>query len=460
MFLESKHTFQDFLNIPQQERHHILLAAIKNSHAYHFTHNLAYRNAVTAKGVGPKVNDRDLTRILRPTSQVFKSYIDTLGTAFPNHKPKEFYEWLRNNLSITLPDFETLPTKQKYRNLEEFLSFLEGCLSADGIEFGTSSGTTGRATIMIHTQLAAEKAAEAYQEAVYSQWGTFNQHHFIFVMPSETRIVMARIARTATARLGLDTQASFTIPFSATPDQVRVRSGQLFEPGFKGYMEQRIMHPFMIWMNENYVKTKYVDLTIQILEDHSRTNGDLLLFGGYVQMHHIYQGLLERGYSPGNKCLPVGNQSIIGTGGGLKEQYPFTPSQIIQDLKSVLCLENGNPVPHRDVYGMAEANWAAAQCEEGNYHLPAWILAVIINQEDQIVDSPQATGLLAFYDPLTDLGLYPHFYKTADRVTLNNGVMNFRKDLNCPCGHSTAYLLNNSISRQDRLDEAGCAGQI
>ena len=109
---------------------------------------------------------------------------------------------------------------------------------------------------------------------------------------------------------------------------------------------------------------------------------------------------------------------------------------------------------------MAEANWAAAQCQEGNYHIPPWVYAVIMNDDDLIEESSQATGLLAFYDPLTDLGLYPNFYKTADRMTLINGGSHFQETLVCPCGIQTAYILKDSIARQDRLDEAGCAGQI
>jgi hypothetical protein len=437
-----------------------LLSAILNTHTYHFSRNDAYRKSVLAKGLGEQIDKDDIVRLLRPTSQVFKSYIDIMGTSFPHHKPDKFIEWLEGNLSIPLPDDKTINLKDRYPSLEALLSIIEIAYSDLGLEIGTSSGTTGRATIMVHDNHSAEKAAEAYQHAVYSLWGTFNQHQFIFVMPSETRIVMARIARTATARLGMDAQAHFMIPFSATPDQVRIRSGRLFEPGFKGLIEQKFLYPFMEWMNENYVKSKYVNLTIDQLENFSQTNQNILFFGGFVQLHHIYQGLQKRGFDPQGDKLSFGNQSIIGTGGGMKEQYPYTPSQIIQELQSVLELENGNPMPHRDVYGMAEANWAAAQCQEGNYHIPPWVYAVIIDEEDQIVESSQATGLLAFYDPFTDMGLYPHFYKTADRVTLINGGNDIQPENNCPCGHSTSYLLKDSITRQDRLDEAGCAGQI
>jgi len=454
------HKFQDFNTLPPQERSNALLSAIISTHSYHFERNAAYRNQVSAKGIKETITEKDLSRILRPTAQVFKSYIDILGTSFPHHQPKAFIEWLEGNLSIPLLKNKSIGLKKQYPSLETFLVSIEDLYSDHGLEIGTSSGTTGRATIMVHDNHSADKAAEAYQLAVYSLWGTFNQHHFIFVMPSETRIVMARIARTATARLGIDSQAHFTIPFAATPDQVRIRSGRLFEPGIKGWIEQKLLHPFMVWMNENYVKAKYVNLTIEQLEKFSKGGEEVLLFGGYIQLHHIFLGLKERGYHSDEKTLSLGSQSIIGTGGGMKEEYPYSPPQIIQDLQSVLRLKNGTPMPHRDVYGMAEANWAAAQCQEGNYHIPPWVYAVIINEDDMIEESPQATGLLAFYDPLTDMGLYPNFYKTADRVTLINGGKYFQERLTCPCGIQTAYILKGSISRQDRLDEAGCAGQI
>jgi len=452
--------FQEFYTLPPQKRSNILLDAIISTHAYHFERNQAYRNSVSAKGIGERITENDLARILRPTSQVFKSYIDLMGTSFPHHKPQEFIEWLDANLSIPLPQNKIGGLKKRYPSLEVFLASIEDHYSDHGLEIGTSSGTTGRATIMVHDGRSADRAAEAYQRAVYSLWGTFNQHHFIFVMPSETRIVMARIARTATARLGIDSQAHFTIPFAATPDQVRIRSGRLFEPGIKGWIEHNILHPFMVWMNENYVKSKYVSLTIEQLEKLSKTGKEVLLFGGFVQLHHIYLGLKERGYHLNQRVLSLGSHSIIGTGGGMKEEYPFTPAQIVEDLQSVLRLTDGTPMPHRDVYGMAEANWAAAQCQEGNYHIPPWVYAVIINEDDMIEERSEATGLLAFYDPLTDLGLYPHFYKTADHMTLINGGKFFQESLNCPCGIRTAYILKGTIARQDRLDEAGCAGQI
>lgn len=455
-----KYSLEDFFDIPPRQRLNILLTRIKQSHNYHYSRNSAYRRAVQAKGVHESITEDDLVRILRPTSQVFKSYIDILGTPFPHHQPESFIRWLGDNFSIELPPERLSHFKEKYSTLEDFLSAIESVYSDLGFEIGTSSGTSGRATIIVHDKKSADNAVEAYQLAVYRMWGTIDQHHFIFVMPRDTRIVMARVARMATTRLGLDTRTHFTIPFSATPDQVRVRTGRVFEEGIKGWFEMRVLHPFMNWMNENYVKSKYVNQTISLLEQMAQTRENLLLFGGWIQLHHIYLGLLERGYEKDTKPLVLGPESMIGTGGGVKEAYPLSPDQIRQDLQSIIRIGDDKPITHRDVYGTAEANWTAAQCEQGNYHLPPWLYAVVIDEDDIIVESSDAVGLMAYFDPLTEGGLFPNFFKTADRVHLVNGGRMYQEENTCPCGYQTAYLKRDSIMRQDRLDEAGCAGQL
>jgi len=68
--------------------------------------------------------------------------------------------------------------------------------------------------------------------------------------------------------------------------------------------------------------------------------------------------------------------------------------------------------------------------------------------------------LLAFFDPLAGGRLFPNFFKTADRVRLVNGGTWHDPQLDCPCGYQTTYISRDSIVRQDRLDEAGCAAQL
>jgi hypothetical protein len=156
--------------------------------------------------------------------------------------------------------------------------------------------------------------------------------------------------------------------------------------------------------------------------------------------------------------LPLG--SLVGTGGGLKQQYPHTPAQIQQDLEAVLSLEGGRPIPIRDVMGMAEANWAAPQCEEGNYHLPPWVYAVALNDDDEILEGSDVIGLLSFFDPLGGGTLFPSFFKTTDQVRLVNGGTSYHSAMRCRCGRDTPYMVQDTIQRVDLLEEAGCAGQL
>jgi hypothetical protein len=109
---------------------------------------------------------------------------------------------------------------------------------------------------------------------------------------------------------------------------------------------------------------------------------------------------------------------------------------------------------------MAEGNWAAMQCHQENYHIPPWIYAVAIDDDNQFQIQSDASGLLAFFDPYGGGNLFPAFFKTTDRVRLVNGMGTYDAALTCPCGEQGTYIARDSIQRVDLLDEAGCAAQI
>ncbi len=458
--MQDKNQLIDFFDMSISQRRDILLKAIFKTHSWHYSRNQTYRIAVETKGIGLSITEADLSRVLRPTAQVFKSYIDILNNPFPENNPNDFLEWLASNLSIELPLNQIESFKSHYSTLESFLTDIEKIFSNLGFVIGTSSGTSGKATIMVRDAESAQKSIEAYKLAVYRLWGTKDDHQIVFIMPKQTRIVMAWVARLATERLGMANQSHFAIPFAATPDQVRIRSGQLFKGGMKGFLEQHILHPFMAWMNDNRVKDIYVNRTISLLEEFAASRVAVLLFGGWVQLDDVFQGLLQRGYGRNGKSLILNPESMIGTGGGIKEFYPLSPTQIREHLASVLIGPDHQPIPHRDVYGMAEANWAAAQCELGNYHIPPWVFSVVLDENDEIIPQSDATGLFAFFDPFAGSHLFPNFFKTADRLRLINSSILHNPSLDCHCGYQTSYITNGSIIRQDRLGEAGCAGQI
>jgi len=74
---------EDFWELSVEDRSNVLEQAIFKVHAWHFTRNRAYRHTLEARGVGGTITSSDLPNILRPTAQTFKSYIDILGTPFP-----------------------------------------------------------------------------------------------------------------------------------------------------------------------------------------------------------------------------------------------------------------------------------------------------------------------------------------------------------------------------------------
>ena len=452
----------DFWDMTPAQRQPVLLNAIARVHGWHYPRNPAYQRLVKSRGVGPQLRGSDLARVLRPTAQTFKSYVSVIGTPFPQERPAAFLEWLADQISIPLPRERFQRFASRYPTLEKLLLDFETIFRDYGFEVTTSSGTSGRSTIMVRDRETVDLAIECFVQATLAFMGVGSEHNAIFMMPRETRIAMARTARFGTERLGMHErgQVHFTIPFPADPDRVRVRAGRTFRPGWKGVIEQRFSHPFSRWMDERVVQPRAIAQTIELLQQAEQSGTPTLLFGSLTQLHALSHELQHQGYGVNGRSLNLPEGSLAGTGGGLKELYPFTPDRIRQDLQGVLGLDGGKPLPMRDVMGMAEANWAAPQCPEGNYHLPPWVYAVALDDDDEIVIGADVTGLLGFLDPVGSGRLFPSFFKTTDQVRLVNGATNYDPALCCRCGHDTPYLGQGSISRVDLLEEAGCAGQL
>jgi hypothetical protein len=442
--------------MPATERESQLLEAIAQTHAWHYPRNRAYRQTAAARGIGATVEPDDLPRLLRPTAQTFKSYIDVLGTPFPQDRPHGFLEWLADQLSVDLPRERFSRFRSRYRTLESLLRDLEQVFADLRLQASTSSGTSGRATIMIHDEVGLESRTESFYLAFQRYLMAADFQRAIFLMPQHTRIAMARMAGVSVKRLGLsDDRIHFTIPFPAEPDQVRIRAGRTFRPGWRGALEKRVWHPFMGWMQDHYVTGRAVQGALALLRQAQGAGERVLLFGGWVQLHAVAQALSQAGE---RLCLAPG--SLWGTGGGLKELYPLTPAEIRQDLAGAVELADGQPVPVRDVYGMAEGSWVAMQCSQGNYHVPPWIYVRTLDDDDQFQEGPDTTGLLAFFDPYGGGRLFPAFFRTADRVRLIRGNGGHEPGRRCPCGERGDYVACDSIQRVDLLDEAGCAAQV
>jgi hypothetical protein len=448
-------TLSDFWQLQPAERTHRLSQAILEVHTWHYARNLAYRHTLAARGVGEIASHEELPRLLRPTSQTFKSYIDLLGTPFPQECPAIFANWVADQLSVEIPRQRIDRLRSRYSSLEALLQDFETIYADFGLEISTSSGTSGRATIMLRNQTSIDKTVESFYLAFQRYLGMQVDHRAIFIMPRHTRIAMARMVGFSLRRMGIpEDRSHFTIPFTAYPDQVRIRAGLTFRRGFQGTLE-RLWNPLMNWMNDHYVTPRATRQTLDLLKQAEASGEKVLLFASWIHLHALaLQCQSEK------RVLHLAPGSLLGTGGGLKELYPFTPDQIRSDLARSMLLSDGGPLPVRDVYGMAEGNWAAMQCAQGNYHVPPWIYAVTLDTDDRFQHGPESQGMLAFFDPYGGGDLFPAFFKTADQVRLVNGAAGYDPALDCPCGEAGAYLARASIQRIDLLDEAGCAAQI
>jgi hypothetical protein len=444
------------------QRELVLLKAISEAHAWHYERNPAYQRLVRSRGVGPHLNGDDLARVLRPTAQTFKSYIGVIGTPFPQERPAAFMDWLADQLSVPLPRERFEQFEPSYPSLEKLLQDFEAIFDDFGFEVTTSSGTSGRATIMVRDRETVDLAVDCFVQATLAFMGVGSEHNAIFMMPRQTRIAMARTARFGTERLGMSEngRVHFTIPFPADPDRVRIRAGRTFLPGWRGMVEARVSHRIARWMDEHVVQPRAIAQTIELLQEAERSGAPTLLFGSLTQLHTLSLKLQNQKHGTDDRTIRLPAGSLVGTGGGLKEFYPYAPDRIRQDIHSVLLLEDGQPIPIRDVMGMAEANWAAPQCPEGNYHLPPWVYVVALDDDDEILVGPDAVGILGFLDPVGSGRLFPSFFKTTDQVRLVNGTGNHNPAFHCPCGHDTPFLVQGTIRRVDLLEEAGCAGQL
>jgi hypothetical protein len=442
----------DFWGMSPSERSQLLMAAILAQHAYHYELNNAYRNTVAARGVKSKATPDDLPRLLRPTAQTFKSYIDVLGTPFPQDVPQAFVEWLADQLSVELPRERFAHFRARYRSLEKLLRAVEHEFRDLGLELLTSSGTSGRASIIARDKKSTALTVESFYLCFQRYFGMKADHRAIFLMPRRTRIAMARMARFSVERVGLTPdRVHFTIPFPAYPDQVRIRAGRIFRTGYRGWTERRLWYPTMKFLQEQVVDPRAVEKAVALLIPAVAHQERVLLFGSLTHLHALALFLLREG-----RRMTLAPGSLLGTGGGMKEVYPAGPDEIRSDLAKAFVATDGSPLPIRDVYGMAEANWAAMQCSAGNYHLPPWVQAVTVDDDGRFQTGERTTGLLAFFDPYGGGDLFPAFFRSADRVTLVTG----EGDSACPCGDEGAYLEQASIQRVDLVGEAGCAAQV
>ena len=435
----------DFWHIDEPTREDLLLRGIAAAHTYHYERNIAYRNTVAAHEIGPRVAFEDISRLLRATSLGFKSYADVLGTPFPQDRPVEFFRWLAEQASVDLRTGAG-HARRRYRSLGALLGAVEHAYRSLNLEMLVSSGTSGRMALIPRDRRTNDLATESFYLTLQRHLGITAGFTAIFMTPRHTRVAVPRMALSGLRRVGVPPgNIHFAVPLGAGPGQIRVRAGITYRRGWRGTLERHVSHPLLSSVQSRLVDGQAVESTISRLIPAGAHGEKVLVFGTLSQLHKLASFVLD-----GGRPLTLAPGSLLVTWGGKKEAAAETPAQMRQDLRDAFRLDGGEPAPIRDIYGMAEAGWAAMQCAEGNYHLPPWIHAVTLDDSGAIQRGSRCTGPLAFFDPYGGGDLFPAFFRTADRVTLVRGPV-------CSCEEGGGYLEPASVQQSGLSDEAKSA---
>lgn len=167
----------------------------------------------------------------------------------------------------------------------------------------------------------------------------------------------------------------------------------------------------------------------------------------YVQLYDVMETARARGIGHGELLHPG---SFIYTGGGTKRVG--LPVDFKDRMVEYYALRPGN---FGRGYGMYELSTPFPMCVAGRYHVPPWIIPIVLDQAGEQVLSPtsgRCTGRGAFFD----IALESRWggVISGDRITIDYS--------RCACGRCSPAVLDE-ISRYTDLpgdDKLSCAGTI
>ena len=212
---------------------------------------------------------------------------------------------------------------------------------------------------------------------------------------------------------------------SAYPDQVRIRNGRTYRPGWRGVIEQTCLASVHDLRSRTASWTpQAVESAISQLIPAGAHGEKVLLFGSLTQLHGIASFLLD-----GGRTITLAPGSLLGTrrrherGAAAKDpaadaaRTSGAPSGSRTASRCPSATSTGWPRP---TGRRCSAPTAATTSRPGYTRSPS-------TTRRRSRDETRSTGLLAFFDPYGGGDLFPAFFRTADRVTLVRGTA-------CPCG--------------------------
>jgi hypothetical protein len=274
------------------------------------------------------------------------------------------------------------------RNLDDWSHRLEEA----GHFVACSSGTTGKCSIMNATSTDLQFAGHAVLQAV--RWAG--------VAPNRDRYMVAlgQVARTArntsTGRLMAE---AISVPGVAPliSEGAPLTLGGIAEMWvMRKKISEGTASPAEVtrYRAEAAQRDRSVKFAIQqaadalVVHRHRR----LHIMGMFGPLYEVAELVRARGFSGKDFCCNTGFIS-----GGLKRaQLPVDYRQFV--------FETFNLAPARlcQAYGMQEINTTAVRCKAGRYHMPPWVMLLLLNESgDQLiepVEQGEVEGRAAFFD--------------------------------------------------------------
>jgi hypothetical protein len=172
-----------------------------------------------------------------------------------------------------------------------------------------------------------------------------------------------------------------------------------------------------------------------------------LIMGSYSMLYAVVEAMRAAGIKPGE----FHHETVVITGGGLKGAKDL-PVDFLEQTKAFFGLPKRN---FSQEYAMGETSSPWPACEHGHYHVPPWMVLLILDKDGDRLLEPidgRVEGRAAVFDVSIESrwgGVI-----SGDRVTVNHRP--------CECGRngSTVTAISRYTDLPEGDDKLTCAGTI
>jgi hypothetical protein len=327
------------------------------------------------------------------------------------------------------------------RDIDDWL----GRLDAAQYFVSCSSGTTGRCSMILST--AADRAFSKRNATLAFAWGTG-------ITPARDYRVMGTVPIPVSPR-NVDSQAAITEPFG---------DGEAFYfPGAKITIGQvsRMVALRRSIADGTATPSELADFETMSAERQAAIDAGmtrtvealiesrhrkLIVSGQFALMYQVAGKVRDAGYGR-DDFRP---ENAIFAGGGLKG------AQLPPDYRETIMATFNVPLERMfQYYGMQEINTTMPRCWAGRYHVPPWLILLVLDRGGDALVPPsdgETEGRAGLFDLSID-GRWGGII-SGDRISVRYG--------RCDCGHQGPTIANTVVRYADLGDgdKITCAGTI